>query len=293
MDFIALYQQHLNLKDAVFTRIDHNDAMVAIVYKIFQPSGLHYILKICTRIGDYLREVHFLKYFADSLPVPRVIRLIPPESNVSGAILMECLSGSILKATDLTDEIAYSLGSILARIHLNRVSVYGDLTQPQDLSPDPRVHFTLKFEEGLAECNNHLPKNLIKECRYYLDKHLHLLSAIDGPCIIHRDFRPGNVIVDSCQIKGIIDWSSGRAGFAEEDFCSMEHGLWSTHPESKKAVLGGYASIRPIPHYDILMPLLRLNKALATVGFMVKRGIWKDNHSGLYQTNRQFIENFF
>jgi aminoglycoside phosphotransferase (APT) family kinase protein len=282
MDFIALYQHHLNLKDAVFTRIDHNDAMVAVVYKILQPNGLCRILKICTRIGDYLREIYFLKYFSSCLPVPHIIQLVQPEPNVSGAILMECLPGSVLKAAALTDDMAYALGGILACIHLNRLNAFGDLTQPHDLSHDPRVHFTLKCEEGLAECENHLPKGLINQCRHYFDTHLYLLSSVDGPCIIHRDFRPGNVIVDSGQIKGIIDWSSGRAGFAEEDFCSMEHGLWSIRPESKKPFLAGYANIRPTPDYNPMMPLLRLNKAIATVGFMVMAIIIGSNNHRIF-----------
>lgn len=289
-NFIAVYQQRLNLQNATFLRIEHEDAMVAIVYKVTQPNDMQFILKICVRIEDYLRELYFLNYFAGKLPVPRVVQVVQPEVGIFGAILMEYLPGELLKAIDFTDELTYEIGSLLARIHLNRVTGYGDLTQPQDLNPDPCVYFTLKFNEGLAECANHLPKILIERCRDYYDKHVNLLAAVDGPCMIHRDFRPGNIIVHDGKLQGIIDWASSRASFAEEDFCPIEHGEWPTH---KQSFLAGYASIRKVPQYESMMPLLRLSRAVAVIGFTVKCGTWKDAHARVYQFNRQFLETFF
>ncbi len=284
----ALYQQRLGLQSATFSLIDHEDAIVAIVYKVTQPSGEQLILKLCTHPKHYLREVYFLKHFAATLPVPRVIQVVPPETGIDGAILMECLPGTVLKITDLTDELANEMGSLLARIHLNPAAGYGDLIEPQELSPDPTEHFTFKFNEGLAECSNHLPKALIDQCRRYYDAHLNLLNSVDGPCLVHRDFRPGNVVVYNGKVQGIIDWASGRASFAQEDFCPLEHGEWP--PINKKWFLEGYASIRPVPDYSAMMPLLRLSKAIATIGFTVKVGTWESSSARLYQFNRRFLE---
>jgi Ser/Thr protein kinase RdoA (MazF antagonist) len=219
--------------------------------------------------------LYFLHHFADKLPVPHIIQVTPPENSISGAILMEYLPGNLVKLADFTDTLAYEMGSLLASIHQNRVGGYGDLTEPQNLNSDPRVYFTLKFEEGLAECNNHLPESLIEKCRLYYDKNINLLNSVDGPCMIHRDFRSGNVIILDGKIRGIIDWSSGRASFAEDDFCPMEHGEWPSDSTSKQSFLSGYASIRPVPDYSAIMPFLRLNRAIATVGFTVKRGTWE------------------
>lgn len=291
-NLITLYKQRLNLQSATFSRINHDDAMVAIVYKVISSTGLPFILKISERAEDYFRDVYFLKHFAYSLPVPRIIQEVSPETGIHGAILMECLPGKLLKITDFTDPLAYEIGSLLAHIHHNRVTVYGDLTQPQDLRPDPRIHFTYKFEEGFAECSNHLPKLLLEQCRSYYDSHIHLLASVDGPCIIHRDFRPGNMIVYDGKLQGIIDWASGRASFAEEDFCPIEHGEWPMHGTCKKSFLAGYASIRPVPDYRFIMPLLRLSRAFATIGFMVKHGTWESSNTRLYHSNRRFLETF-
>lgn len=294
MDLAAVYQKRLHLQQAVFTQIDHNDAMVATVYKIVETNGMQYILKICAQDRHYFREVYFLKYFlSKNLPVPRIIQLIQPERNMKGAILMECLPGAVLKVENLTSELAYTLGTMLAYIHLQRCETFKDFAYPQDLEDDLKIQFALKFEEDLVECHNLLSESLIEKCRHYFEEHLHFLDAVDGPCVTHRDFRPGNVIVDQGQIKGIIDWSSGRSGFAEEDFSLLEHGVWSIHPQSRDPFLMGYESIRSIPSYSKIMPLLRLNKAIGTIGFMHKRKISSGIHADLFQFNLHFIEKFF
>lgn len=288
---VAAYQERLALPNCTFSRVEHEDAMVATVYKITKSNGEKLILKICERSNDYLRERYFLEHFADQLPVPRIIQSIEPNDEISGAILMECLPGDLLKTTDLTDALAYEIGSTLAKIHLNRRPGYGDPVAPNGLSSDPSAYFALKFEEGLEECSQHLPKELIEKCRHYYEKHAHLLTTVDGPCVVHRDFRPGNLIVYKGKLEGVIDWAGARFSFAEEDFCSLEHGEWPSN--SKKSFLAGYASIRPVPNYVNVMPFLRLNKAIATIGFTVKCGTWNGASAKLYQVNRHFLDQFF
>lgn len=292
-NLIALYQQRLNLQGATFLRIEHEDATVAIVYKVTQFTGAPLILKICTRVNDYVREVYFLKYFAGNLPVPRIIDVVQPEPGVHGAILMECLQGTLLTAEDCTDALVYEIGSLLARIHSNRAAGYGDLTQPHDLSTSQATHFTMKFQEGLDECTDHLPQLLIEQCRTYFDANLQLLISADGPCITHRDFRAGNVMVCDGKVQGIIDWSASRAGFAQEDFVFLEHSGWPMDADTKKAFLDGYASIRAVPDYTTMMPLLRLSRAIAVIGFTVKRGTWQSNDRRIYHYNRESLETFF
>ena len=205
---------------------------------------------------------------------------------------MEYVHGDLLKSETLTQAFAYEIGSLLADIHLEHAEGYGDLTDPKHLSDDPRTPFTMKFEEGLEECRGHLSENLLETCRHRFDKDIDLLLSADGPCIIHRDFRPGNVIINHRKIQGIIDWSSARSGFAEEDFCPLEFGEWSSRAAYKSAFLAGYANIRKIPDYHRILPLLRLSRAIGAIGFTVKRGIWKGKGSKIYQFNRKYLESF-
>jgi Ser/Thr protein kinase RdoA (MazF antagonist) len=171
---------------------------------------------------------------------------------------MEYIHGNLLKSSEITDTLAHEIGSLLAKIHKNKASGYGDLTQSNHLSLDPASYFTFKFEEGISECSNNLPKKLISLCRDFYNNHIHLFDSVDGPCITYRDFRPGNIIVNEGKVQGIIDWSSARGSFAEEDFCSLELGDWTSDHMIKKSFLKGYASIRNVPNFHNVMPLLVL-----------------------------------
>lgn len=291
-DMLEIYKQRLNLEYCTFSPIEHEEAIVAIVYRVTEKDGTQLILKIYSRPKDYFREVYFLKYFSDVLPVAKIINVVEPDNETHGAILMQCLPGDLLQSTSLTEKLAYKIGTILAHIHLNRTKYYGDLIDPNSLSLDPRKYFTFKFEEGLMECENHLPHVLLEQCRKYYDTHINLIDSLDGPCIIHRDFRPGNIMIKNGELQGIIDWASARSGFAEDDFCPWELGEWGINSENKKSFLNGYASIRTVPNYESVMPFLRLNRAIATIGFTVKRGTWNNSSARLYKINRDFLDQF-
>lgn len=284
MSQLEAIKEHFHLQDALFTRIEHEDAMVATVYKVESHGKSPLILKISARPDDCTREVYFLKRFAGIIPVPRLIQQEKP------ALLMECLPGKLLTSADLHENIAFELGSILARIHQERTKGYGDLIHPDQLTDDPTISFTEKFEEGMNECQGHLEEALLDHCRTQFYSQLPLLEACDGPCIIHRDFRPGNLFVSHGEVQGVIDWASARSGFAEEDFCAFEESSWTNQPSIRKAFLQGYASIRSVPNYAAILPLLRLNKAIASIGFTVKRGTWNGKDAAFYEKHLRFLQ---
>lgn len=104
-DLLDFYQQQFNLKNAKFHKIEHEDAIVASVYKVTLSDGKQNILKICTRSNDYLCEKYFLQYFESKLPVPFIINLIEPAPDTSGAILMEYIQGNLLNKSILTEPL--------------------------------------------------------------------------------------------------------------------------------------------------------------------------------------------
>ena len=58
-NFLSFYKKHFILNDARFFKIEHEDALVATVYKVSLLNDKQYILKICTCPGDYLCEMYF------------------------------------------------------------------------------------------------------------------------------------------------------------------------------------------------------------------------------------------
>lgn len=290
---IDTYKKLLGLKNSKFSEIKHDDAIVAVVYHIKNNDGTSFILKVCNQPGHYLREVHFLKQLKGIIPVPHIINTVEPGPEIHSAVLMECLPGEVLRPTQLNESLAYEIGAYLAQIHLQHTNNYGDIVEPDSLNNDPIQHFSLKFDKGIDECKDHLPESILSMCRKYYDKHVGFLKEVDGPCITHRDFRPGNILVKDNKVQGIIDWASARYGFAEDDFCPVELGEWAMNPDCKRGFLSGYASIRPVPNYEAIMPLLRLNRVLATIGFTARRGTWNNTSANLYKTNLNFLNNFF
>lgn len=290
---IDIYREKLHLFEAHLERIEHDDAMVAPVYKITKRTGEQCVLKIFENKKHYLRERFFLNYFLGQIPVPQIFDFVDPDIQIQGAILMEHIDGSVMKIADFNASIAHQAGALLAHIHNNRTIGYGDLIEPDSLSLNPIESFTLKFEEGLAECLGHLSDHLIDQAKRYFYENINLLNNVDGPCIVHYDFRPGNILALNNKITGIIDWSSSRSSFAEEDFCSFAHVEWLVNSSTKKSFLEGYSSIRRLPNYSKVMPILRIVKAITSIGFIVKQNIFNQNRNQWYQLNLKFLENFF
>lgn len=289
---LDVYKKQFALQSATFTHIDHADTIIAEVYKVVTSEKRHFILKICPHADEYFREKFFLHQLKSCIPVPKIIAILEPSSSHLGAILMEYVNGNLLKDEYWSNDLAFEIGVALAHLHNNRTGGYGDLTKPETLVREAKLYFNEKFEEELDECKGHLSEHLIEKCRIYLDSYQTLLANVDGPCLVHRDFRPGNMIISQGRLQAIIDWASARSGFAEQDFCSIEHFKWVPQLKYKKALLDGYSRVRPVPNYESVMPLLQLGRALAVIGYTCKSKTWNNSNSDLYAVNRQFLDSF-
>ncbi len=164
------------------------------------------------------------------------------------------------------------------------------MIDPSSNEDDPRKYFAAKFEESFAECEGHLPSTILQSCRTFYERNKDKLLTVDGPCIIHRDYRPGNILAHNGHVSGIIDWASARAGFAEDDLCLLEVGEWGSDKGLKEAFLAGYASVRKVPIFSDVMPLLLLNRAIAVIGYTVKIGTWDNRDAAFYARNMKILE---
>lgn len=277
---VNFYLQQLGISNAIASRITHSATMVAEVYRIEQQSYDPLILKICNLPRHYYRECKSLERLADVVPVPRITGTIPPNEHINGAILMEYIPGTMLNSQTMTANTAHELGTFLARVH----SIRGDGSRE-----DAVRCFIQGFEENIAECKDHIPAHILQACRRYVATHVDLLGTADGPCMAHRDFHPGNILVDNDIVTGIIDWSSAQSGFAEEDLCVF-HSSWHVSDEIKNIFFRGYEKNRTLPDYHTTAPLLKLNKRLAIIGFTVRTGSWKTHGAEAYQHCCQQLE---
>jgi len=295
-DNIKKYLEKLELEVSKVEKIDNEETLSSDVYKLTLKDNTCLILKIMFNEKRLKRESFFLKKVKGHILVPNIISIIRPNGKYKGAILMECLSGKIAAAYDLSDDLSFNMGMLLAKLHKIPCDFYGDITDEKFLSPTLQSGvFILKtyFNKSFKECENHLDMSLLKKIEKFFYKKINEIKYLDGPCITHRDFKPGNIIIENDQIRGLIDWEIARNNFAEEDFSQMEYLVWDKYPDKKKAFLEGYRSIRKVPDIDFIMPVLRICKSLGTIGFTIERNTWDNKHKNIFETNLNYLQKFF
>lgn len=291
-NILQYYQEAFHLKKAQFMRIDHNDTIIAAVYKVVVPDHPSMILKLCTKDKHFHRELFFLNKLKGLLPIPTIIDTIKPTSSHRGGILMPFIEGNIPTEKDFSPTIAMHLGKMIATLHSHKTTGYGDLTDPTSLKAHAAADFQEKFYEELEECAPNLSASWTDQCKAFFTKLHSRLQQVDGPCMIHSDFRPGNMLVHGGKLAVLLDWSGSKSGFAEQDFILLHHRKWLPTYELKEAFLAGYQEIRPLPNYQAIMPLLQLGRALAIAGWCLKQGIPTEKHQALYAFNKAFLDNF-
>ena len=288
------YLEKLALKNIQsIEKIVHENSLSSSIYLITQ-NAQKYILKIPYNEIRYFREVYFLNFLKDKIKIPKIIKTIEPEEKLSGAILMEYIDGDILNAKTLTKTQAFQMGELLACVHNIPCKYFGDVAK-NELNSTNNLTFQkiLKddFFESLEECQNVLPDDFLKKIELFFSDQIEHLPNLDGPKITHRDFKPGNIIYKNGKIEALIDFEISKFNFAEEDFAQIEYLVWDNFPNTKKDFLDGYKSIRKLPDFDKILPLLRVIKALGAIGFTVVRNTYKNEHKFVFDKNLEFLKN--
>lgn len=148
------------------------------------------------------------------VPVPTVRCVLEPEDDLGSGFVMERLDGETIPQRILRDDglaevrprLARRCGEILAGIHaiptgaiedLPTADAAAELTQYRgiyDRLDDPHPVFELAFRW----IEDHLP---------------------DAPaaCLVHGDFRNGNLLIDRDGVRGVLDWELAHIGDPMED----------------------------------------------------------------------------
>jgi len=289
-----IYIKKLKLEPIRIDPIVHQDALSSLVFKLSLKDGSFLILKLLHDEKRFKRESYFLNLLKNYIKIPTLLESIEPQGNLKGALLMEFLPGEIATES-LTKKSAFEMGFLLAKLHSFPCDYYGDIAENTALSPALESGlFVLRgyFEEAFNECRDHLREPLFNKIKKYVKESINGIKKLSGPCICHRDFKPGNVIVFKDEIMGLIDWEIARFSFAEEDFATMEYLVWKENSETKASFFKGYESIRPLPNLELLS-LMRIRKALGAMGFSIVRKYQSEFHRSIFEKNLIFLENFF
>jgi Ser/Thr protein kinase RdoA (MazF antagonist) len=245
-------------------------------------GGDKVVLKIPFSQNKVLREVRMLERLRDKLPVPELYNHYLDEHGV-GALLLGYLPGvpMTVRGVPMTDGItpaaAFDLGQLLARLHLNAMLAFGDeFENPPSAPPDWWGMMDEYFQLWMPFCGRVLDRELLRRAEGLYQQLRADLPPPDGPCAVHFDYRPGNVLWQDGVITGLIDFESARGSSADRDFIKMKEDLWDVYPGTQKHFLAGYQSVRSLPELARTMPYYTLHLAFGGVGWCVRRGKMDD-----------------
>jgi aminoglycoside phosphotransferase (APT) family kinase protein len=176
---------------------------------------------------------------ARGVPVPPVLHVLAPEDGlgrgfVAGFVEGETLGGRIVKTEALASAravLARQCGQILARIHALDAKEFPDLRRfaPAELLDEwqaayratetPRPVFELAFRWLRANC----PRPPAR------------------PCLVHGDFRNGNLIVGPEGVRAVLDWELAHVGDPMEDLGWLCINSWRFGAMEK--IVGGFGEL--------------------------------------------------
>lgn len=248
----------------------------SVVRILTLERGERLVLKIPFVQRKLFREVCALQELGGDLPVPRLVDHWIRDDESPGALLLSLLPGAPIRGR-VSPALAFGLGSLLGTLHTHEVPDFGELL-PAAEGPSPLWWPSLRrrFLSWQPLCAQVIPSHLIQRAE---DRYAELsegLPAPDGPCWVHFDYRPGNVLMQGSSITGLIDFESARGGSADLDFVKIQHEVWDPWPDTREPFLEGYRSIRPLPDIERTLPLYALCNAFGGVAWCVKRSRIED-----------------
>lgn len=268
----ALVQEaiaHFDLKVNTIAPVDESYSSVVRILTL--DSGEKMVLKIPFVQRKLFRELYALQHLQGDLPLPRVLDSWVRDEDRPGALLLSLLPGRVLHGV-VSARLASALGVLLGRLHSHSLGRYGDVF---DTGEDPPLGWwaTVRrtFESWLPLCAQVLPRDLLEKAQNRYAELYASLPEPDGPCWVHFDYRPGNVLVEGREITGLIDFESARGGSGGLDFVKIRNEVWDVWPGTEEAFLEGYASVRPLPELEHSLPFYRLHNAFGGLAWCVKR----------------------
>ncbi|QHW29549.1 aminoglycoside phosphotransferase family protein [Paenibacillus rhizovicinus] len=248
------------------------------VYKLTLARGENVFVKIPFNKDKLFREFQMLETLKEVLPVPNVLDIWYGDEDTTGALLLSAIQG--MPCTGAIDEkLSYQIGMYHAMLHEVAAPGYGyHVTGGYRLLDhnDWRFYIQHNFAKWKEPSSEILDAKLHERCLLRFEELFSALPDPDGPCMVHMDFRPGNILTNGNEVAGIIDFESARGGSSEIDFTKVNRYIWEADPRTKQPFIEGYRSIRPMLNLENVLPFYNLYDAFSAVVWCKNRGIEKN-----------------
>lgn len=266
------------LKLNVLNVEDVPESFSSDVYKLTLASGENVFVKIPFNKDKLYREFQMLETLKGIIPVPKVLDIWYGDESTTGALLLSAIQGMPCTG-DIDEKLAFQIGVFHAMLHEVKTPGYGyHVTDGFKILDQNnwRLHIKSNFEKWKEPCKEILDPELYERCILHFDGVFSALPEPDGPCIVHMDFRPGNILVNGNQVVGIIDFESARGGSSEIDFTKVNRYIWEVNPRTKLPFMEGYQSIRPMLALERVLPFYDIYDAFSAIVWCKNRGIEKN-----------------
>lgn len=265
------------------------------VYILTLQGGKKVVLKIPFNSKKLEREKKALELLHGKVSVPEVIKYYDGDNMIPGALLISYMDGKPLTG-DITEELAYQMGKMLAKIHNIQLKKYGKIeTKGERDNPSIYLNNLKKmYTENQVFCEKIMNSRRLSICDEIFNYYFSKLPIPVEPCLIHSDYRMGNILIRGSEVVGVIDFEVANGGAAEADFSILESEVFNVYEGTKESLIEGYKSIRKLPDLDNTLPFYKFLTAFTRIGWCVKRS--KTNESFYFEFNNQLdriIENIF
>jgi len=261
---IEKYLKELNIKPIEIQQVP--ESYSSEVYLLILNQNQKFILKIPYNQSKYKREIKILKLLEGKLPVPKIINHYFDMEDKRGVILLSYIDGVPINK-EIDDKLAFEMGNLLAKVHSIKMPYFN----LNDKEEDWDTSIKTKFDNWILECRGNIEDDFLDKCKSKFNQMSKKLPKADGPCLVHFDYRPGNILIKDNKIVGLIDFESSRGGAADIDFTKMKLYVFDRFKNSKKSFVKGYESIRKMPNIDIALPFYLFFNGVGGLAWCVRR----------------------
>ncbi|WP_370642319.1 aminoglycoside phosphotransferase family protein [Virgibacillus salidurans] len=251
------------------------DSHSSTVYKCHLLNGDNIYLKIPYIKLKCQRELEAYEIIKDRVSIPKMLDYWSGDEECPGAFLLSELKGQPLTNKALPT-VAFQVGVLHASMHQIQPPTTLQLTGIQNEFPDWFNFVERQFYSFAEDVKEILDGSLYKQSLERFENMKLQLPPSDGPCFIHMDFRPANIIVDGDKVSGMIDFESVRFGSTEIDFTKLYRDFLSFDFTLYQSYQEGYNTIRPLIDLGVVLPFYQFTDAFNSIGWCKRRGIEKN-----------------
>jgi len=178
------------------------------------------------------------------VPEPEVFHVLTPEDELGRGFVMEWISGETLGSrivkldtlAKVRPKLARQCGRILAQIHAIDLDASGLRDDLRHSQAEEEVHLMWDRYKALET-----PMPMIDFCARWL---LENRPAETQPCLVHGEFRNGNLIIDPTGIRAVLDWEIAHIGDPAQDLGWLCENSWRfSRPDLP---VGGFGSFEDL-----------------------------------------------